>query len=138
MIDKNQFTKDTYGWELKNTDKVFLGKPIEVNIDTKTDSDHPDREIYNEQIETLKIIFSNWENLAQTIEKEILNYENISKEELQKVLDAPRIWLGMDDETNQPLENNHWSFVLGVSESEDFGWHVEFNGVVHEETWAGG
>lgn len=138
MIDINDFVKVDYGWELNQTGKFFLGKPVEVHIDTTIDSEQPDRAIFDEQVATLKLIDTNWEELAVIIEKEILTYEGLTKDELQNVLDAPRIWLGMDDEADRPWENNRWSFVLGVTESEDFGWHVEFEGKTHVETWAGG
>lgn len=44
----------------------------------------------------------------------------------------------MDDSTNRPIQDNSWSIVLDVSESEDFCWHVEFELGIHIEAWAGG
>jgi hypothetical protein len=137
MIEKSSFTKEGSSWELKKSGMFFLGKEVCITIDTKTDTDHPDREIFDEQMKMINQIHPKWEELAVVIEKEILGYESIAKEELLRVMDSPRIWLDMDDRTNKPRKNNHWSFVLGVNESEDFGWHVEFEGKRHLETWAG-
>jgi hypothetical protein len=44
----------------------------------------------------------------------------------------------MDDSTNLPMEDNNWSFVSEVTDSENFVWHVEFDLGTHIETWAGG
>lgn len=138
MIDNTNFMSVDCGWELANSGKYFLGKEVAINVVTKTDADHPDKEIFNEQIETLNIIYPAWEELSIIIEQEILAYENKTKAELLEVIDSPKIWLDIDYDTNKPLANNHWSFVLGVTESEDFGWHVEFEGKTHLDTWAGG
>ena len=102
---------------------------------TKTDSDHPDKEIFKEQLETLKIISDAWDELAPVIEQEIISYEGKTKEELMEVITARLITLDMDFDTNKPEANNKWSFVMEV---EDFGWHVEFEGKTHIDTWAGG
>lgn len=137
MIDKTSFISKDYGWRFTNSGKFFWGKQVAIYITTKTDSEHPDKEIFNEQIETLNIIYPVWEELSVIIEQEILAYEGKTKTELLKVIDSPVIWLNMDYNTNQPTANNQWSFILGVTENEDFGWHVEFEGKAHLDTWAG-
>lgn len=139
MIDKTNFVrKDNYDWELPNSGKFFWDKQVVVYVTTKTDSDHPDREIFKEQIETLNIILPSWEELSTIIEQEIVTYERKTKVELLGVINQPTIWLKLDYDTYKPEANHQWSFVLGVTESEDFGWHVEFEGKTHLDTWAGG
>jgi hypothetical protein len=138
MIDRADFIAKDYGWEQPNSYKFFWDKQVVIVVTTKTDSDYPDKEIFNEQIETLDIIFTAWKELSDVIEKEIITYEEKTKEQLLKVADSPKIWLNMDYDTNKPLSNNRWSFVLRVAQNDDFGWHVEFEGRTHLETWAGG
>ena len=135
MTDKTNFSKYKYGWELTNSGKFFWDKEVPVLVYTKTDSDHPDKEIFKEQLETLKIISDAWDELAPVIEQEIISYEGKTKEELMEVITARLITLDMDFDTNKPEANNKWSFVIEV---EDFGWHVEFEGETHVDTWAGG
>lgn len=138
MIDKTNFSKIDCGWELTKSDKFFLDREIAIIINTKIDSDHPDKDIFKEQIETLNIISTAWKELSVIIEQEIIAYEGKTEEELFIIADSPRIYLDMDYDTNKPSANNQWSFILGVTESEDFGWHVEFEGKTHLDTWAGG
>ncbi|MEM8528013.1 MAG: hypothetical protein AAF806_31780 [Bacteroidota bacterium] len=135
---KEQFTKTDYGWELERSQLLFMGKQVAIDVDTKIDAKAPDQDIFDGQIATLRIILAQWEVFAVKIEKEILAYEGISETELRRVANLPRIYLSLDDITHQPLENQQWSFTLGVNESEDFGWHVEFKGEKYLETWAGG
>jgi len=138
MIDKKDFIPKDFGWSMEKSALFFLGKEVSIFVDTKTDSDHPDKQLFDVQIQTLKMIHEKWDELSKIIEQELLAYENISKEELHKIINSPRVWLEMNLKTNQPMENDRWSFVLGTTESEDFGWHVEFSGDLHEDTWAGG
>lgn len=138
MIRKTDFSKDGQSWVLTSWKHTFLDTPVEVHVDTVIDTEHPDRDVFDEQVELLNSIAMHWKEIALKAEKEILAYEKLSKEKLMSVMDGPRIWLGMDYKTNEPWSNRSWSFVLGVTESEDFGWHVEFQGTTHKETWAGG
>jgi len=139
MIDKTKFIRenDRNNWILNNTGKYFLDKEVYIVISTSTDSEDPITEIFDEQIETVNIILSNWDVFAKQVEEGILSYENISKEQLEEVVYDPHIWLGMDYETKLPWENNKWSVVVGVTVSNDFGWHTEFEGSRFLETWAG-
>ncbi len=137
MFDKNSFTYDSYTWVLEASGLFFNRKEVAINIDTKVDTEHPDREIFEEQLATLNSIAANWDEIVEKVKKEIVTYENISVEEFQKVADNPSIWFGMDYETNKPWKKNEWNFVVGVTESADFAWHVAFHGSEHYETWAG-
>ncbi|MBI1306296.1 MAG: hypothetical protein GC181_06750 [Bacteroidetes bacterium] len=137
MIDKTNFNKIDCGWELNNSNIFFGDKEVAVVINTKSDSDHPDKEIFDGQMETLNIVAA-WDELSAIIEQEIASYEGKTREEILIVANSPRIFLDMDYDTNLPTERNQWSFILGVKESEDFGWHVEFEGTSHLDTWAGG
>lgn len=105
IIDKKNFISKDYGWELLNSGKFFWDKQVAIFITTKTDSDHPDKEIFNEQLETLSIIYPAWEELSAIIEQEILAYEGKSKAELLTVIDSPKIWLDMDFNSNLPLSS---------------------------------
>jgi hypothetical protein len=138
MINKENFTNDDDCWSIKNTGIYFLGKEVEINIDTKTDSEEPLYEIYDDQIKTLNIILPKWEELSKQVLEGILEDGHVTEEELNRVVNNPKIWLGMDYETKRPWGNNKWSVVVGVTESEDFGWHIEFEGTEFIEAWAGG
>jgi hypothetical protein len=138
MINKKSFTNDGDCWSIKGTGIFFLGKEVEINIDTKTDSEEPLYEIYDDQIQTLNIILPKWEELAKQVLEGILEGGHVTEEELNRVVNNPKIWLGMDYKTKRPWGNNKWSVVVGVIESEDFGWHIEFEGTEFIEAWAGG
>ena len=131
------YTNYGFGWELKNSGLFFLDKEVSVSIDTKVDSEDPDHDIFDEQTKTLDIISEKWKELETFIKQEITTYDNITDEKLLQIANNPRIWLSMDYDTNLPAKNNGWTFVLGVSDNEDFGWHVEFEGITHADTWAG-
>lgn len=137
MINKTNFTSDGFCWELTNSGYFFGDKEVTIIITTGVDTDEPVKEIYNEQIETLNIVLQSWGELLAIIEQEILDYEGMAKQDLFEVANSPKICLDVDYMTNEPFENNKWSFVLGVNKSEDFGWHVEFEGKTHLDTWAG-
>ena len=89
------------------------------------------------QIKILNLVLPNWEMLETQIEKEILNYELIPKEEFIKVFHKPHIRMYMDMENEKPLGNNKWSFNVGVNANEDFGWYCDFEGLDCIETGAG-
>lgn len=95
-------------------------------------------EIYEDQIKALNIILPKWEELTKPVLEGILKDGRVTEEELNRVVNNPKIWLGIDYETKRPWENNKWSVVVGVTESEDFGWHIEFEGTELIEAWAEG
>ncbi|MEO0895347.1 MAG: hypothetical protein AAFY71_02930 [Bacteroidota bacterium] len=138
MIDRSKFICIEASWVWKEADLSFLNMPISIHVDTTIDSDQAEREIFEEQWKTLDIIDQDWQEVAPLIEQEILNYSQLPQSELERVMVRPTIWLGMDSNKDEPWHNHKWSFVLGVSENEDFGWHVEFEGISHVDTWAGG
>jgi len=133
----DNYTNYGFGWELKNSGLFFLGKEVSISVDTKVDSEDPDHEIFDEQSKTLDIVTANWNELVAVIKLEITTYENIPEDKLSDIANNPRIWLSMDYDNGTPAKNHGWTFVLGVIDNEDFGWHVEFEGVTHADTWAG-
>lgn len=137
MIDRKAFAKDENNWELKKTGKFFLGREISISVDTRIDSEDPVMPIFDEQMETLNLILPKMEELSKIIEEGILKNGYVSREELIRVADNPHIWLGMDTNTMRPWKNNQWFFVVGVTESEDFAWDTEFEGLQYCETSAG-
>ena len=139
MIHKDDFVKDGCGWNAKASGLQVNGKDVALYISTKTDTEHADRDIFEEQMETLKLISENWGELTQIVVREILAYQSITEEYFFSVFHAPRISLSIDSRTNLPDVDNAWSFIVGVNVegADDFGWHVEFKGITHTDTWAG-
>ena len=141
------WTPNDHGWVSDNLHGVkFRGIPVRIECHTRSvPSDEAVPAIESREEYLIDIIWSNLTMLVEISSREVTNYyaQHLEGDDVEAVLSRfsnPHFWIDRStlDEAGDKFDSLPWSFVVGFSEDEDHGTHVEFEGLSHVDTWAGG
>ena len=144
---KLNWTSNDYGWVSDDLHEVkFRGIPVTIECHTRSiPSDEEVPTIESREENLIDVIFSNLSMLVEIAQREVTNYyaQHLEGDDLETVLSSfsnPHFWIDRTtlNEEGDDEELLPWSFVVGFSGDEDHGTHVEFEGLAHVDTWAGG
>lgn len=126
------FRENEYGqWvrEVPRSQGTFLGEPIAVAIDRGSAGEQGPQAAERALLEQ---ILAQLPSILKTAEKALADYEEGAARDYEAHIEGPTIWVPKDH--RRPAE---WTFVVERDDWEDFGWHIEFEGVEFVEIWAG-
>jgi hypothetical protein len=79
-----------------------------------------------------RTILTNLIVILQEAERRFETYHSEVPEALS-VIANPHIWINREE----PKGHRSWTFVVGAKGAPDFGCHIEFDGVIFRDIWAG-
>ncbi len=134
-IPELELTPGSFGWSasLPNSPRLF-GQNITVEIHTRLVPYNPVElpPISARQAALVQQILSSLSALVQRVESELIQYHQSIDPEFQAHMERPHIWLSSEHD-----DGISWTFVVGIKENPDFGYHAEFEGTEFIELWAG-
>ena len=143
-----EFDPGDYGWKAPVPKDIatFFDLPFTVDIETRHIPTHPATlpRIHDSQLRLVMSILNNLSTTVPEAEKRLEEYYadvDVEFAEIKSNLDAPRIWLRLEDTDNlrvpQPRGDNEWALVVGFKDAPDFGHHIEFDLDDFQTVWAG-
>jgi hypothetical protein len=134
MPSSNRSSRTTWGWRGGVAGVTFLGRPVELRVDTEPEpTGGPPPPLDETELVLVRLVLPSLSALIPEIEAHYRGHAD-SPAVLDSVSE-PRVWLSRDILADDGP--GRWGFVAGLTDAPDWVIHAEFDGLVFREIWSG-
>lgn len=131
---------ERYGWEavLPIESGAFLSHAVRLQVQTQPvpgKNGEPPPRLSETEAALVRTVLGALAEILAAAEREFIAYNAEYDPDAGAHVHDPHIWIDRDAiEDDGPTR---WCFVVGRSDNEDYGYHLEFDGTKFLECWSG-
>lgn len=124
-----------WGWSAVIPGAIFLAQPVSLRIDSRNAPlDDPPPTPNSGEMALARLILTELPKVLAEAETQYRNYHGKVVEAIERSHE-PHVWLSRSCLARDGA--NCWQFVVGIQDAEDYGTHIEFDGLLCRGTWSG-